>query len=196
MNDSMLPSAYESLERKRGDSPRKTGRVKRHIPEYSDFIKESASGFSLKSLKGNASSLPVPPPSSVVVLVADSVDVHVACSSMGEAGNKLNSTPLSNPPNLELLMALSPVVSPRDPGVLPVVKDIGEVGADEHAGSTNSKGGDGRMPASREDSASLLMPPEEYAKLFYSFRSSSSSALTPGDLIFSHSYVEWTSLEA
>ncbi|KAL0668558.1 hypothetical protein Bca4012_031262 [Brassica carinata] len=150
MNDSMLPSASELLERKRGDSPRKTGRVKRHIPEYSDVIKESASGFSLKCLKGNASSLPVPPPSSVVVLVADSVDVHVACSSMGE--------------------------------------DIGEVGADEHARSTNSKGGDGRMPASREDSASLLMPPEEYAKLFYSFRSSSSSALTPGDLIFSQSY--------
>ncbi|KAF3578818.1 hypothetical protein DY000_02032284 [Brassica cretica] len=141
MNDSMLPSASESLERKRGDSPRKTGRVKRHIPEYSYVIKESASGFSLKCLKGNASSLPVPPPSSVVVLVADSVDVHVACPSMGEAGNKLNSTPMSNPPNLELLMALSPVVSPHDPGVLPVVKDIGEVGADEHAGSTNSKGG-------------------------------------------------------
>lgn len=50
MTDTVLPRAPALSKRKRGDSPRKTGRVKRHIAEYSNVIEGYVSGFPSKSL--------------------------------------------------------------------------------------------------------------------------------------------------
>lgn len=136
-------------------------------------------------------------PSSTTAPIAGSFDAPAARSVTEESGDKLSLTPPSDPINPELLTALSPVVSLHDLGIFPVVRDAIKFIVNERAGSTDSKEREGtKMPGSQEGSSSPLMPPEGYAKLFYSFRPPSSSTLTPGDLIFSQSYVEWASLEA
>lgn len=146
MNAPVHPSASETLKRKRGDYPRKTERVKRHIPEYSEVIRESASGFPLKGLKGNVSSLPMLPPCSTPV---DSAGGSVARSPIEDAGNSLPlSSGLSSPgPS----MVLTPTISSRNPDVLLAAKDVGGIDVAKCAGSTSYKEGGEGMPALQSD---------------------------------------------
>lgn len=93
-------------------------------------------------------------------------------------------------------MALTPVISPRDPGISTTVKDVVEVSADEHVESSSHKKRKKRkMSASNEDFVSLLASPEECARLLHCFRPSPSSMPSSKDLIFSQSYAEWASFE-
>lgn len=82
-------------------------------------------------------------------------------------------------------MALLPVISLFGYGTPSVVKDAGEITTTEHVGSANSEGGEKKTLAPQESPSSLLTPPKGYAKLFFGMRPSSSSMLSPEDLIFS-----------
>ncbi|KAG2326381.1 hypothetical protein Bca52824_009109 [Brassica carinata] len=187
MNVPVHPSASETLKGKRGDFPRKMGRVKRHIPKYSEVIRESTSGLPLKGLKGNVSSQPMLPLSSTA-------GGSVSRSPIEDAGNVLPL--LSGHSSPRPLLVLPPMNPSRNPDVLLAAKNVGGTDVAKCAGSTSSKEGGEGMPALQPDFVSQLLSPEEYAKLFCSHCPPSGSSLAHGDLIFAQSYVEWASLKA
>ncbi|KAG2303984.1 hypothetical protein Bca52824_032635 [Brassica carinata] len=193
-SDSMRLLVPESSKRKREASPKKRGKVKRKIPEYSDVIKETAPGFSFRDPKEGASSLAPPSGSSFTSDVAPLTTSAVPSSGVVEIKSSLMApSGLSDP---EPLAVLSPMVSPHSPDAPPVAKEVFEMAIGDQAGLIVSRGGEGGVRVFPKNSSSLLISPEDYARLFSGLCPPSGSALVPEELVFPQSYVEWASLEA